>query len=163
GVSVLFEDITERHTHEMTAVSDILRALNARLDVVEAFPEVASGLRALTGCEICSLIVLDEDNQWGTLVALDQPHVDLSAGLRVPFSGRPDLPELLAGEPVVSDLAAEAANVRVRQIYRAGYRSLVTLPLRAEERVVGVVDLMWRRPDAANISQLPLLRQVADA
>jgi PAS domain S-box-containing protein len=163
GVAVLFEDITEQHAHEVTVVSDILRALNARLEVAEAFPEVAAGLRALTSCDICSLILLDEGNEWGTLVALDQPGVDLSGGIRIPFSGRPDAPELLAGEPIVSDLAAEAAGSRGRKIYRAGYRSLVTLPLRGDERVFGVVDLLWRRADAANMAQLPLLRYVADA
>jgi PAS domain S-box-containing protein len=163
GVAVLFEDITEEHAHEVTVVSDILRALNARVDVAGAFPEVGAGLRALTGCDISSLILIDEGNEWGTLVGLDQPHVDLSGGVRIPFSGRPDLPELLEGEPLVSDLAAEAASSRGRKIYHAGYRSLVTLPLRGDDRVFGVIDLLWRRADAANFAQLPLLRHVADA
>jgi PAS domain S-box-containing protein len=164
GASVLFEDITQRHAEELAHVSDILHALNAHFDVTEAFPEVAVGLRALTGCARSGVSLFDEQREWVTLIALDEPRSYVRNGVRLRVSDIPAAADLLAGRPhIVHDLATELDFPAVRVIYDAGYRSRVSLPLRGQSDVFGVINLSWREVGACSTARLPVLQQVADA
>jgi len=164
GMAVLFEDVTRQHKKEVTIVSDMLRALNAHLDVAHAFPELARGLRELTGCDRSSLSVFDERHERATIVALDSPRADVHVGRRLRMSDIPGAASVLAGRPhVVPNFAAELASPLVRTIYAEGLRSAVSVPLRATARVAGMLTLTWRKLSGCSVTQLPLLGQVAEA
>ncbi len=164
GLSVLFEDVTSRHKQEISAVSDVLSALNAQLDVRQAFTGVAEGLRLLTQCDRVSLTVFDEDGEWATVLALDRPRSDVEPGSRLRMADIPATMNVLSGWPhLVPDLAVELHSPIVQTIYQAGMRSAVSLPLRGSNQVGGMLTLTARRPSAFSLAQLPLLGQVADA
>ena len=164
GLSVLFEDVTERHERETTILSDILRALNAHLAVREAFPEVASGLRSLTDCDRSSLTFFDPDYEGLTVVALDQVRTDVQPGTRLRMDDIPAAANVLLGRPhVVPDIEVELPAPLVQTLYGAGIRSALSLPLRGTKRVLGMLTLTWKRLNGPNISQLPLLIHIADA
>ncbi len=164
GISVLFEDITEAHEKEVTTLSDILRALNAELNVAAAFPRVAAGLRALTQCDRSTLTFFDPDYDGATVIALSGPRPDVGPGARLLMRDIPAAPTVVAGRPhIVPDLAAELQSPIVQKIHADGFRSVVCLPLRGSEKVLGMLTLTWRKLDGGNAGQLPLLNQIADA
>jgi len=164
GMSVLFEDVTEAHEQEVTALSDILRALNAELAVAAAFPRVAAGLQVLTQCDRSSLVFFDQQYEHATVVALSGERADVRAGTRIAMHDLPASLTVIAGQThVVSDLAVELRSPVGRTIYADGFRSVMCLPLRGTERVLGMLTLTWRKLDGANAVSLPLLNQVADA
>jgi PAS domain S-box-containing protein len=161
GASVLFEDVTERHELEAATMGDILGALNAHLQVADAFPAVAAGLRRLTGCDRSSVSVFEDDDEWMRLVALDEPREYLREGVRLRIADVPAVQDVLNGRPhVVRDLAAERSFPAVRLLYASGYRSRLSVPLRGRERILGILNLLWREPDGPSMVQLPLINQV---
>jgi PAS domain S-box-containing protein len=165
GICTLFEDITERHTREGSIVSEIFQALNAHLDVANAFPSVATGLESLTGCHRVGFAMFDDKDESLTLITLDATgaHVGPKSP-HFPMSHIPGARFALAGKShFVPDLAVEIDSPIVRSVYEDGYRSSLTLPVRANDRIVGMLGLLWRELGGGNASQLPLLGQIADA
>ena len=158
----LFEE-TRRSALEQRIVSEISRALNASLDVVETFPLVVKGIRALADCDRISLALLDPDNQYFTMVMLDEPRPELSQGTRLPISATACANDVLAGvEHITPDLGTEANFPGERALYEAGYRSRVNLPLIAGERSKGALNLVSRRPAAFSYARLGPLQQIAN-
>jgi len=161
GASVLFEDVTERHQLEVAIMSDILGALNAHMEAAAAFPAVAAGLRALAHCDYSSLFVFEDGDEWVRVVALDDPRVDLRGGARLRVADVLAAHDVLEGRPhVVGDLAVERSLPAVRLLYGAGYRSRLSVPLQGRERVLGILNLLWREPDGPSLVQLEVIKQV---
>jgi len=164
GMSVLFEDISERHAHEVAIVGDILQALNAHVDIADALPEVAAGLHTLIDCDHCDVSLFDELCEWASVIALDPDRRVAREMLRYRLADSPVVRDILAGQAhVVPDLATELDFDEVRTIYQAGYRSRATLPLCRQDQVIGMLNLAWRQTDAVDVTLLPVLGQVADA
>jgi len=154
----------ERRGLEMTAVSDILHALNAHLNVAEAFPAVAVALTALTGCDRSSVTLFDEQYEWVTVFALDQTRTNVRLGSRMRMVDSPVAANVLAGRPhLVPDLAAELDSPAVQQIYKEGMRSVLSLPLRDSAHISGMLTLTWRNLGGGKLPELSLLGQIADA
>ena len=164
GASVLFEDVTQTHEKEVTTLSDILRALNAELHVATAFPGVAAGLQALTQCDRASLTFFDRDYDEATVIAVSGERTDVRGGTCLRMRDIPAAADIVAGRPhSVPDLAVELQSPIVRTIYADGYRSVLCLPLRGTEQVLGMLSLTWRQLGGGAVAQLPLLNQIADA
>jgi PAS domain S-box-containing protein len=164
GISALVEDITEQHRREASAVSDILHALNAYVDVTQAFPVILANLRTMTGCDAANLVLFDDNGEWATIAAVAEPLNGLVSGTRIRVAELPGAEDTLAGLPhLAPDLAAEVHFPVVRQAYDFGLRSGTWLPLRGDGRVVGAVGLAWRRYSGVSTEQLPVLGQIADA
>jgi signal transduction histidine kinase len=154
----------ERRGLEMTAVSDVLHALNARLNVAEAFPAVAVALRALTGCDRSSVTLFDEQHEWATVFALDQTRTNVRIGSRMRMVDSPVAANVLAGRPhLVPDLAAELDSPALQQLYKEGMRSLLSLPLHDSAHISGMLTLTWRNLGGSKLPELSLLGQIADA
>ncbi len=154
----------ERRGLEMTAVSDVLHALNAHLNVAEAFPAVAAALTALTGCDRSSVALFDEQHEWVTVFALDQSRTNVRRGSRMRMVGSPVTANVLAGRPhLVPDLAAEVDSPALQRICREGIRSLLSLPLRDSARISGMLTLGWCDLAGGKQPELSLLGQIADA
>jgi PAS domain S-box-containing protein len=164
GVSSLVEDITEQHRTEVGAISGVLHALNAHVDVREAFPTIATNLRALTLCDMSALVLFDDKTEWATVTALSQPFEELGAGVRFRTAELPGARDVFAGLPhLAQDLVAEAQFPVVQLACALGFRSAMWLPVRGEAGTVGAVGLMWRRYSGGSTVQLPLLGEIAAA
>jgi GAF domain-containing protein len=158
----LFEE-TRRRADEVTAASEVLRALNAMPDVGQAFPAMLRGLRAISHCQRIRLIVLDQATGLFRLAADDGP---TDEPIAVAF--RPDdlaaAADVLAGrEHLADDLAAELDYPVEAELHAAGLRSSVTLPLRAADRIVGALRLAWTRTSGYRAVNIASLAQIADA
>ncbi len=161
GASVLFEDVTERHQLEAAIMSDILAALNAHVEPAAAFPAVAAGLRALTHCDYSSLFVFEDGDEWVRMLALEDQRVDLREGVRLRVADVLAAQDVLEGQVhMVRDLAVEQSLPGVRLLYEAGYRSRLSVPLQGRERVLGILNLLWREPDGPSMAQLEVIKQV---
>lgn len=159
-------DITGRRRaeEEGRVLGEVLRRLNAAMDVNESFPSVAAGIKTMTGCERVSLVLLDEDHERATVVALDRPRAELGQGAQLRLADTAAAEDVLAGRiHLTSDLTVEAGFSVEQSLYQAGHRSRVNLPLRVGDKVIGALSLTWTTPSAYDLAQLPLLGQIADA
>ena len=159
----LFEAL-QRSARDLEAVSGILRSLNATPDVYQAFPSIAAGLRAITGCYRVSLARLNEARDAFAILALDQPQAISGAVVWHPLSHTTAAADVLAGRPhLTPDLSREKSGFFEGLLYESGQRSRINLPLQVAETVIGALNLTWDRPHGYEEEQLPLLSQVADA
>ncbi|CAG0946475.1 partial Cyclic di-GMP phosphodiesterase response regulator RpfG, partial [Anaerolineae bacterium] len=159
----LFEE-TRRRALERSIVSDVLRALNAALDVRQAFPAIVKGMRELTDCDRVSLMLLDETNENFVLAALDSPRAELSQGTRLPVSATAAATDILAARVhLTPDLTAETGFQVEAILDQAGYRACINLPLIAGEWVIGSLNLASRHAGGFTRAQLPPLLLIADA
>lgn len=160
----LFE-ATRRQTAEVTAVSQILNTLNVSADVANTFGIIADWLKTLTQCERVSLALLDEDQRTATIVALDQFREEVPVGTRFLVEATAAGADVVAGrQHLTPNLAVEAEQYPMDAvIHQAGFRSRLSLPLRAVRGVIGALNLVWTYPEGYTSINLPLLTQAADA
>lgn len=160
----LAEEEARQHAEALAQVGRILEAINASPDVEEAFPAVVRGLRALTHCDRVSIVLLEDGRRYYRLVAIDKPRAELSAGTRMPVSTTSAAADILAGRPhLTPNLARELGTPAERALYQAGHRSRVNIPLRAERKILGSLNLTWPVEHGFREKDIPLLQQVADA
>lgn len=158
-------ETASRRADELNAASEILRALNAAANVTNVFPIIATGLKAITGCERVSFGLYDPTYETFTIVALDQPRSELAVGTRLRVNRNSgSTREILAGHiHVTPDLAVETDAPGQQALVDAGYRSRANLPLRTGQRIIGSLNLSWQTTNGYKLAQLPLLEQIADA
>ena len=155
---------TQQRAAEQTAISEIARALNATLDVQEAFPTIVKNLRALCDCERVSLALLDEAMQQVVFVALDQPRTEMGQGTRLPLYATAAAADVLAGHVhQTPDLGTETSFPAEAVLYEAGFRSRINLPLLTGDQVLGALNLVSRRTHAFALALVPALQQIANA
>ena len=161
--AALFKAV-QRSAGDLEAASGILRSLNATPDVYEAFPSVAAGLRAITGCYRVSLARLNKRGDAFAILALDQPQHDAGPLVWHPLSHTTAADDVLAGRThLTPDLSQEKEGFFEGMLYESGQRSRLNLPLQVGDTVIGALNLTWERVHGYEEEQLPLLRQVADA
>ncbi len=98
------------------------------------------------------------------MLALDKPRPEMGQGTRTRMADTSAAEDVLAGRPHLTlDLAAESERPVEQQLYQAGHRSRINLPLHAGGRVIGSLNITWSRPAGYDEGQLPLLEQVASA
>jgi signal transduction histidine kinase len=148
----------------ITALSSILHALNAHLNVSDAFPEIAVGLRQLSGCDQSGIALFDESGQWLCLMASDPSLRQLGHDIRFHLTDTAAEADILAGRMhVIADLASELNSPLERFLYTGGYRSRLNVPLRGQEGIYGTLNLTWREPNAFKAIDLDVLSHVAEA
>jgi GAF domain-containing protein len=159
----LFEE-TRQHAEEVTTASEILHLLNASTEIGDSFPQISSAIKSITGCERISLAMLDHGHAKVTLLALDQPRVELPQGVIFPITATAAAADVLAGKlHLTPDLEAESEYPAERSLRAAGFRSRLNLPLRVGVQVIGALNLVWYETLGYGRANLPLLSQLADA
>ncbi len=149
---------------EQATLSEIARALNATLNVRDAFPAIVSGIRTLTQAERISLALIDDTGEQFTMVALDQPRPELSQGTSMPLTATSAADDVLAGRVhLTPDLFAEYDFIGERALYDAGFRSRVNLPLVVGDHAIGALNLVSSALAKFTPAQFPLLLQIANA
>jgi NtrC-family two-component system sensor histidine kinase KinB len=155
---------TVRRVQEQATVASVVRALNASLDVEQAFPAVVEGLQLLTACDRVSMVLLDAENEEFIVAALNTAVPGLEQDRTFPYSATASIPDLLTGRAhLTQDLTTESEYPIRQLLIQAGYRSAVNLPLVASDDVIGALNLGSKRESAFNQGQIPLLQQIADA
>jgi len=157
-------EATRRSAEQLKITSELLHILNATPDISETFPEVVARLRAIMKFETISLALLDDSRQKMTIVAMDQLRVVPTNGLTLSLQDTAAATDLLAGRPHLAPyLATEIEHPIERMLYEAGYRSRLCLPLSAEGKSIGSLNLAWSETHGYDSTRLSLLEQLANA
>ena len=152
----LFEDAQQRALEQST-LSAIARALNATLDPHDALPTITTGVQLLTGCQHMQLALFDQSTHTATILApAHTPQVTFA------LADTASTPDLVAGQPhLTPDLAQECDLPADRQLFDAGWRARLDLPLSSGDQVIGMLRLASRAAHSLNTQQLPVLTQIA--
>jgi len=158
----LYEE-TRRRALEQETVSRIACALNT-LDARDVFPVLVDGLYELTGCDVVSLLVMDETGDQFTVADLEAPFPAPGEGDVMSLSSTAALESFELGRPhLTADLSTETDFPFEQALYQAGLRSRVILPLLSGGEVFGALNLGGTDTALFRESQLPILQQIADA
>lgn len=166
GAIGILTDVTDRRRDEQRTeiVGNILRQLNATLQIAEVFSSISADLRVITGCQRVSLIVFDEAHTWYTALFLYPPHEEPKPGVRARVANPAFLQNLLAGRPhVIRDLQQQAVSPVEATLLELGYRSILSLPLRRSADTMGALNLSWREPGGYHDIDQLMLEQIASA
>jgi PAS domain S-box-containing protein len=178
GFSGIARDITERkqaeealglRVRQLTSLSQASRAVNASLELDQVLAEIVSLAGAATGGDYTSVVLMDEAGQLGRS-AENLPGV-LSIEHRIRDEGLTNwimrswqavvVDEIGTDGAMGSPLDAESPRFANPSIVEAGIKSIASLPLLAQDRLLGVLHLYSLRPFAFH-GQLSVLMAFAD-
>ncbi|HKW73488.1 MAG TPA: GAF domain-containing protein, partial [Candidatus Dormibacteraeota bacterium] len=140
----LYEE-AQRHAEQLELVADVSKAIASSIDLDQTLRLVAQNLARLVGASLCQIALYEEDREgWYGAAASDLEDLwRRQHGERADASFLFDV--LDRGEPVVIDDTSGAdTQVEVTYVRTFGVRSLMALPLMADEQAIGAVILAER-------------------
>jgi PAS domain S-box-containing protein len=153
-----------QRAHAFKATRDILRALNAALDVQEAFPVIARHLEDLIGCQRITIAQLDSTQEWVTFYGLQNGRLISDPAFRLHISETNAAANIMAGQPhIVPDITTELDQKAARALYAENIRAYVSLPLNDSQKIFGAFTAGWETAADFHEDQLPILQQIVDA
>lgn len=137
----------------------LLAALTGALDVRQAFERISTTAQALLPHDMVSLLLVEPDRQHFKVHAV--------AGTGVTFPELVPVPPFLAfllTDPWESFIRADLlddARERLLPPARAGYRSLLSVPIRLNREFIGGLDFYAREPDRFTAAHVLVARRIA--
>lgn len=150
-------------THRLERLLEVSRALSATLEPGALFDAILSAASELTGCEVASLLELEEDGKGLRFLALPWFHREALQPLTVPLQGSVAGWAASHGKPlIVPDAAQEKRHFKgADQAAEFHTRSLVAAPVVYQGETLGVLeavnkagDVPWSRDDLASLETL---------
>ncbi|HEV3406577.1 MAG TPA: GAF domain-containing protein [Candidatus Dormibacteraeota bacterium] len=148
----LYEE-AQRHAEQLELVVDVSKAIASSIDLDQTLTLVAQNLARLVDASLCQIALYEEDREgWYGAAASDledlwrRQHGERTAGSFL-------FDVMDRGEPVVIDDIAGSPQVDPAYARTFGARSLMALPLVADEQAIGAAVLVQRdrnrrfRPD----------------
>jgi signal transduction histidine kinase/putative methionine-R-sulfoxide reductase with GAF domain len=154
---------SRRHADETRALLQAGRAVTASLDVQETIRVILDEARRVLGVESCSLATLDPASGVLTIVA----SLDLPSEMLTQI-------QLRAGEGITGRAVSERGPVQSPDLFtdarvhypdiprRTRFRSMLAVPLRVGERIIGTVSVFRRDVHHFSASEEELLVALAD-
>jgi PAS domain S-box-containing protein len=135
-------DLLKRRVRELQLLHETGRRLTSLRRVAELLPEMVEQLRGVLGVQIVSIMLVDDDAKALRIEAAAGLPQDIVTTTRVPLGEGISGQVAARGEPVlIRDMAREPAFDR--SPFHAQYttESLICVPLRVGERVLGVINV----------------------
>ncbi len=153
-----------RRALEQEVVSSIARSLNETLDAQKAFPRLAREIKKLVAADRISIALANEErNGFIVSVIAGNGAEEQNHRQRMPLETSAAAEHISRGEiHISSDLSKERMFEVEDMLYRAGYRSRISLPLKVGDDILGLLNIVSRRVNAFTPEHLPLLLQIAD-
>jgi signal transduction histidine kinase len=147
----LFQDLT-RSVDELRALGEISQAVSSSLDLDEVLTTIVTRAVQLSATEGGSIFEFDQATRLFHVRTCFGTEPELVSALRATrihldetFVGR----AAASGEPQSApDLSREASDPHIEQLARAGWRSMLVVPLRWEREIIGAL-LVRRRVTGA--------------
>ncbi len=139
----LFEE-AKRHAGQLELVADVSKAIASSIDLDQTLTLVAQNLARLVDASLCQIALYEEDGE-GWYGAASSDFQDLwrrQHGERAEAAFLFDV--LDGGKPVVIDDASSNGEVDPAYVKTFGVRSLMALPLIADEQAIGAAVLVER-------------------
>ncbi len=140
----LYEE-TRRRLDDLTALHEVALAATSTLELAEVMARIVKTLRRKLGFEHLGLFLVNNADETVDLYAHSGTNGDLSRHLRIPLGHG------LIGTAAATGLPVRVGDVRADPRYLPGIpgiESEMAVPLKAGERVIGVVDAQSPRPVA---------------
>ncbi len=139
----LYED-AQKHAEQLELVADVSKAIASSIDLDQTLTLVAQNLARLVNASLCQIALLEEDREgWFGAAASDledlwrRQHAERSQPSFV-------FDVVDRGEPVVIDDTTQNSQADADYVRVFGVRSLMALPLVADDQAIGVVILAER-------------------
>jgi PAS domain S-box-containing protein len=168
------EDVTEqvhseqelrRHNRELALLNRASRAFGSTLDLDRVLATVLEEVRDLLDADACSIWLLNQET--GELVCLQATGLqsDLVRGWRLaPGEGLASHVARSGESQIVSDTQGDERHFRdVDQLTGQQLRSILTVPLRANHDIIGVVQVLDREVGRFRAADRALLEPLAAA
>jgi signal transduction histidine kinase len=160
----LLRDLT-RSVGELRALGEISQAVSSSLDLDEVLTTIVTRAVQLSGTEGGSIFEFDQATGlfhvrtcFGTEPELVRELRATRIHLDETFVGR----AAASGEPQSApDLTREASDPHIERLARAGWRSMLVVPLRWEHEIIGALVVRRRIPGAFAASTAELLETLA--
>ena len=160
----LFQDLT-RSVDELRALGEISQAVSSSLDLDEVLTTIVTRAVQLSGTAGGSIFEFDQatrlfhlrtcfgtEPELVTALAATRIHLDET------FLGR----AAASGEPQSApDLSREGSDPHIEQLARAGWRSMLVVPLRWEQEIIGALVVRRRVAGAFPARSAELLETLA--
>jgi GAF domain-containing protein len=139
----LYED-AQRHAEQLALVADVGRAIASSIDLDQTLTLVAHNLARLVDASLCQIALYEEDREgwYGAAASTDEDLWRRQHGERDQRSFLFDV--LDKGQPVVIEDTSSADAVDQAYVRTFGIRSLLALPLIADEQAIGAAVLAER-------------------
>ena len=160
----LFQDLT-RSVDELRALGEISQAVSSSLDLDEVLTTIVTRAVQLSGTEGGSIFEFDQATRLFHLRTCFGTERELVTALRATrihidetFLGR----AVASGEPQgASDLSLDASDPHIERLASAGWRSMLVVPLRWEQEIIGALVVRRRLPGAFSAGTAELLETLA--
>ena len=161
----LLQDLT-RSVDELRALGEISQAVSSSLDLDEVLTTIVTRAVQLSGTEGGSIFEFDQATGLFHLRTCFGTEPELVTALRATrihldetFLGR----AAASGEPQSApDLSLDASDPHIEWLARAGWRSMLVVPLRWEQEIIGALVVRRRVPGAFSAGTAELLETLAN-
>ncbi len=156
----------QRQAEQTAVLNEIDRAILAAHLPDETARAAAQQIRRLVSCERAEVVLFDFEEESARWVAVTDGRTgQIGLGTCLSLDEYRSLAECRRGEVVaVEDIAALAArSVSEGSMLDCGMRSYLSVPLRAEQRVLGALNLWRAAPSAFDREETAIARSVADS
>ena len=167
----LFEEVQSRTSElsqsveELSALGAVSQAINSTLDIEAVLTTIVAKAVQLSGTEAGTIYTFDESRQEFRLRATHGMDEAMIAAIRDRRIG--------AGETAIGKAAADRASIQIPDvpkesslvldvIMRAGYRSVLIVPLLRPDQIVGALVVRRKAPGKFPKSTVELLETFAD-
>jgi formate hydrogenlyase transcriptional activator len=159
------EEQVTRERDRLKLLLDVNNAVVSQLSLAELFRAIPASVRAAMQCHAACLSLPDASGQTLRIHGLDFPDGRgyLQEEMVLPVEGSSPGAALLAGRPVIfaappAAIHRDAARINTQE----GFQSGCFVPLMREDRKLGVLHLLDRRPGAFSESDAEFLGQVGN-
>ena len=159
----------EERVRELTAINDLIQTLTSTLELGEILRIVLDRFKTLTHAEALSLLLYDGERDELIFAATETLRENAIVGLRVPADEGVSSWVVRTGRGALVNDAAKDPRfyAGIDRVSQFATRSLLAVPLRQGERVVGVIEAVNRYDgasfDEADLAKLEALAvQVSD-
>jgi signal transduction histidine kinase/CheY-like chemotaxis protein len=154
-----------RSVGELEALGEISQAVSSTLDLDEVLMTIVTRAAALSRSDGGTIYAFDADRSEFFLracVGTSDELVQSLRDLRIPLDGTFIGEAAALGEVrQAPDLDAEPSDPHVDMLRRHGWRSMVAVPLRREEEIIGALIVRHRRKRALSADTVELLETMA--
>ncbi len=153
------------HLRRVEAVAELDRAILGMRSTREIAGKALDHLRRIVPCAGASVIVFDRNYAAQRLLAAGTSSAsNVTSGVPSVASYEEALRHIGSGEPILSpDLSAADSNTALfTELHRAGVVSYMGLPLRGEQHLLGMLELIDARPRCFNDEHVQAAQSIAD-
>lgn len=170
---VLVNDITDRlraeralqrYSERLAVLNRLDRIISSSLNIEEIYAAFVQELRLLLRFDRTSILVIDETQTYGILVAqwIDG-HPSVNIGSRIPLAGTAIGRLVHARKPILEREISDTGEWPDTDALRGeNLRSRVLVPLIAKRELIGVLTVASRRPANYGAEDLDMLLPLAD-